>query len=112
VSDGPVAEILFPEEWLTSGWMLTQVLRVVEVEGGHAAVAGGVLKDGANLLGLAFPGGQCVLRSSPDTGWAIEERFSGRLLMDDDPLRALWRIAVESQVNAGKQMRLEEGSRG
>jgi hypothetical protein len=65
-------------------------------DGGRAVLAGGVLNENTTLLGLAFPGGQCLLRT-PITG-EMEERFTGRRLKADEPLLQIWRHEVDNMA--------------
>jgi hypothetical protein len=62
--------------------------------------------DGSNLVGLCFPGGQRVYRMSPDTDWAIEERFEG-----DAPEVAqdVWRVLVDCAAEGLRKAREELG---
>jgi hypothetical protein len=96
-----VAQLDFPPEWHTADWMLTEVLLVSKLRGGQEVfIAGGVLKDGSNLIGLTHPRGQRVARSSPVTGWSIEERFSGDQEAVERDLGTVWSTVIRSVTEA------------
>lgn len=102
----PIAVLNFPPAWCRPGWALTELLVTRDVPGGKAFIVGGVLKDGTNLLAMAYPGGQRAMRCSPDTDWATEEHFTGRLVQDDETeLREAWRITVEVWAQATRDMK-------
>lgn len=111
----PEATLNFPEHWVTEPWMHTEVISVVtkDDDGTRAYIAGGVLNDGTNLMGLAYPGGQRVMRAGPATGWAIEEHFSGRPLREgpDDGLLEMWKNVVEASVYGKHAAEAELGRR-
>jgi hypothetical protein len=104
-----VGEIEFPPEWKAGkpwGKGFPQIM--LSHEDGTIFAAGGALVDGSNLVGLCFPGGQRVYRMSPDTDWAIEERFEG-----DAPEVAqdVWRVLVDCAVRALRSAEEELGGR-
>jgi hypothetical protein len=104
-----VGTIEFPREWkLGKDWLPGFPQVVVTSEQDNAIVAGGVLEDGTNLLGMCWPGGQRVLRASPDTGWAIEERFDGT---PSERLITAWRIVVDCQIKGARDAWAELGGR-
>jgi len=106
-----LATIVFPRAWLqASPWMHTEALAQLDLDAGAAYMAGGVLHDGTNLIGLVYPGGQRVLRALLEGG--IDEHFSGRPLTEDDELLIeTWRHAVASWVRAGRFVRELRGAR-
>lgn len=71
-------KVTFPPEWLRDRhWLPGHPSIVLTSDDETMFAAGGVLDDGTNLMGLCWPGGQRAYRYSPDTGWALEERFDG-----------------------------------
>lgn len=104
---GLLGEIVFPPEWKQDReWASGFPAVVLHSDDETMFAAGGVLEDGTNLMGLCWPGGQRVYRLSPDTGWALEERYQG-----DAPKSAAraWRILVEAAIKAGKDVEDEIG---
>lgn len=102
-------EIRFPPEWiLGKTWELGHPEVVLTADNETIIAAAGVLVEGANLMGLCWPGGQRVYRISGETGWAIEERFEG-----DAPkrVRDIWRVLIDSAVEAVKRAEAEMGGR-
>jgi hypothetical protein len=109
---GAIGLVRFPEEWVKSRWTKTDALAVATLTatGSTIALMGGVLEDGTCLYGLAFPGGQRVMRISPETEWAIEERFEGKpRLKDRKPVNNVWRSYVDSLIEAKRMAERELG---
>lgn len=109
-----VAKLKFPDEWYTAPWDKCEILAsgTLARTGKPLFFAGGTLDDGTCLYGLTFPRGQRVMRLSPLTGWAIEERFKGDPPKKDRPVvNRLWRKCVESLVES-KQLADKELGKG
>lgn len=101
-------QIHFPADWLAGrDWSLGPDV-VLTSDDEKAIAAGGVLDDGTNLMGLCWPGGQRVYRTSPDTDWAFEERFEG----DAPPrIQDVWRIIIDCAVKGARDAWDELGGR-
>jgi hypothetical protein len=100
--------IELPEEWQTAPYRqgFVRVMAEAKLSNGHAALlVTGMLKDGTVIYALSWHRGQRVARLSPDTGWALEERFTGRepSAADKRKLTKLWRIAMDSMAAARKE---------
>jgi len=104
------SEIKFPDEWYTAPWDKCELISVLTIKrtGEQMFLAGGTLEDGTCLYGLGYSGGQRVMRLSPSTDWAIEERFRGTpKKADRRVVNDTWRGCVQSLVTA-KQKTEEE----
>jgi hypothetical protein len=101
--------VALPESWQTAPFRPGFVRLVAEITLPRKRTALAVvalLKDGTNVIALTWPGGQRLARSSPDTDWAIEERFTGRPPgAGEGVLFALWKDCVDSLVHAGQRTR-------
>lgn len=99
----------WPPEWIgLHTWLRTDLVQSLrhEATGDLVFIAGGVLTDGTNLIGVCWPGGQHVATAGPRTGWSIEERV--------DPnapkyMRRIWRQVVKSMVQAKRDAEAELG---
>jgi hypothetical protein len=106
-----MGEIAFPPEWKHGkSWGPSYPQIILTGDEGSIIAAGGVLQDGTNLLGLCWPGGQRVYRMSPDTGWALEERFDEA---EPAPERVaeVWRILIEATVESAREVARLMGGR-
>ena len=104
--------LVIPAEWATEPFLFTQALLRYDAPGHEARCGGGVLEDGTNLIGVIYPGGQRLARMSPDTGWALEERFTGRALDErdehDQKVAEMWTVTLDSMI-AGHRKATEQG---
>jgi hypothetical protein len=101
-----IGTVDWPEEWMTADVQFAAVLSTAALPDGNAVLMIGMLQDGTNLLGLSYPGGQRLLRSCEANGWALEERFAGRP-RTDRPIKRMWKVAVESIVQALAEARAD-----
>ncbi len=105
-----VYDIEFPPEWRTHPFRVAEILMTKDLSNGKAVLCGGILENGTNLMCLAYPEGQRMYRVSPDTGWAMEERFVGRPPRRERDRKIVnegWRIAVEASIQAGREIERE-----
>lgn len=108
-----LATIAFPRPWLQGReWVATTPVVDVALSGARRAhVAAGCLDDGTNLVGMAYPGGQRVLRAPVDGG--VHEHFDGRPLNGSDPddelLVTAWRRTVDAWVRTGRSLATAAG---
>lgn len=107
----------FPKEWMDGHWFIEADLLVKGKldNGQHVALGGGVLEDGTNLMGLVWETGQRLMRMSPDTDWAIEERLLGDQpaaeTLSGKALGHMWKIAIDATVTASQQVTAELGGK-
>jgi hypothetical protein len=105
----PEWTVELPEAWQTAPFRPGFARVVGEIKLPRKRTALGVmalLKDGTNVVALTWPGGLRVARCSPATGWAIEERFTGRPPgPGEGGLIKLWQICVEALVYANVRVR-------
>lgn len=108
MSEQLIGNLDFPVAWLDGkGWLIgPEIVAAHQLDdGAYGVIAGGVLSDGTNVLGMSFPRGQRLMRISPDTDWAIEERFDGET--PSAVLLEVWPKVVES-MRLGMQDAREE----
>jgi hypothetical protein len=107
----PVGEIAFPPEWkVGKKWGPGYPEILLTGDEGRIFAAGGCLRDGTNLMGLCWPGGQRVYRTGPDTGWALEERFD-EAGPAPERIVQVWRILIEATVNSAREVERLTGGR-
>lgn len=103
-----------PAEWNTAPYRPGFVRLVAEITLPRKRTALGVvalLRDGTNVVALTWPGGQRLARVSPDTGWALEERFTGRPPgPGEGKLFECWADCVAALVYAGQRTRADEAA--
>jgi hypothetical protein len=97
-----------PEEWRTAPWRRGFMRVIAEAnlaDGTAALLVTGMLKDGTTVFALSWQRGQRVARLSPDTGWALEERFTGHdpAAADERTIANLWRVAVDAMATSRKE---------
>jgi hypothetical protein len=112
-SGEPEWTIELPPEWKTAEWRFVAPSHTAELPNGEKALMeSAMLRDGTNLFAITWPGGQRLVRISPHTNWAIEERFAGEVPAGcGELIGRLWRITVESAVSACKAAEEEFGGR-
>jgi hypothetical protein len=103
---------VIPPEW-TDGRTPREVSPMgsytVTARGGSPAALTGILLDnGSNIYVLAHPGGQRCVRTSPDTDWAVEERFDGERWPELDDL---WRGVLKAVIDGGHEADAEMARR-
>lgn len=94
-----------PEEWQTAPYRqgFVRVVAEAKLANGRAALLlAGMLKDGTVIFALSWHRGQRVARLSPNTDWALEERFTGcqPSAADKRKLTQLWRVTMDSMAGA------------
>jgi hypothetical protein len=106
----PVATVNFPPEWFgPNKWLhseLVQTLTYKDAPGETFFIAGGVLTDGTNVIGLCWSsGGQHIARCGPPL-WAVEER-----IQPEAPAytRKLWAGIVEALAEGRRDAEAELG---
>lgn len=103
-----------PAEWQTAPFRPNFCEPIGEIKlprGRSALLTLGLLKDGTNVLALSWDRGTRLARVSPDTGWALEERFTGRPPgPGEGALLKAWRSAIDALVQAGKDAAAELAS--
>lgn len=109
----PVANLNFPAEWTHDNpWQpgfpeLVKALTYDRLPDERFFIAGGILKDGTNLIGLCWSSGrgQHVMRCGPPL-WAVEERTDPKA---HPATRKLWRMVVESMAAGRREAERELG---
>lgn len=106
-----VATLEWPVEWFgLNTWLRTDLVTVLQhgKSGDRVYVAGGVLTDGTNLIGIVSEKSkiQNVARSGPKTGWSLEERIDPRM---PRYLRPIWANVVEAMIQAKRDAEAELG---
>jgi hypothetical protein len=106
----PDWELRLPPEWKTDEYFRVEVFGEAELpNGARALIAGTLLKDGTNILGLLWPGGQRIARVTASTNWALEERFTGTVPQGcSDAIAAAWRFVVNQMVDSAKHAKTPE----
>lgn len=110
--DIPDFTVELPPEWKTADWSVDHIAPIAEADlaYGKALLVMAMLNDGTNILALTWPSGQRLARMSPETGFAIEERFTGRSPQSGAAkIDEVWRLGVESMVRAGHEAERELG---
>ena len=105
-----VAEVNFPPEWFgLHKWLHTELVQAYtyeEMPDEQFFVAGGVLTDGTNLIGLFWSsGGQHIARCGPPL-WAVEERVDPTA---HPATRKLWKHVVGAMIEGYRQAEAELG---
>ena len=73
---------------------------------GRAAIFAAIFEDASVGVGLMFPGGHRFLRISPETDWAMEERWEGAVpdqIAKD--IEYAWQSTVDLFAARNKQLR-------
>lgn len=103
--------IELPETWQTAPFRPGFIKVIGEAQlprGRSALLVMGLLKDATNVVALTWDRGARLARVSPDTGWALEERFTGRPPGPGEGiLIKLWKIGIDAMVHAGQQTRID-----
>lgn len=107
--------IELPEEWRTAPWRRGFVRVVAEANLANDATAlllTGMLKDGTVIYALLWQRGQRLARRSPDTDWALEERFTGHepAAADKRAIATLWRAAVDAMAWAHNATKADQAA--
>lgn len=99
--------IELPEAWRSAPFRpgFVKVLGEVTLPRGRTALlVMALLKDGTNVLALTWDRGARLARTSPDTGWALEERFTGRPPgRGEGALIQVWKVGIDAVIKAGKE---------
>jgi DnaJ-class molecular chaperone len=82
-------------------WLFTELVLTKELPDGLAFIAGGVLDDGSNLLGMCHPGGQRLFRHGP-LGREKEQRRSGT---SNPELDQVWGIIIASVLRGEDEVK-------
>lgn len=99
-------DVKLPPEWELTEPQDFALMGVEDTDDGPAVFAGWLLEDGTNLMAVSWPGGQKLCRTSPDTGWALEERFAGEQPTDPEDIRQKWwRDGMDAMAHAGREAR-------
>ncbi len=111
---GPSRTIDYPEDW---GAQAPQGMVPVRFDdkvytdtetGAKCLMFHMAASDGTVLGAVAWRTGRRFFRMRPETHWAIEERFEGRLTRRSKRLvEQLWRILVDSCVEANRKAKEE-----
>lgn len=94
--------IVFPRSWIgEQGFQHAEVVQTLrhEATGEIMFIAGGVLDDGTNVIGLRWSRGQNLARMSPDTDWKIEQKRAPRM---PEYVRTTWEGVLDS-MRFGKE---------
>lgn len=96
-----------PREWKTADWDTSKLEVIAELPAAGAVLVNAMLADGTNLIGMLWPGGQRLVRCTPD---GVDERFGARLPKKHRKvLSRAWRVAVKSLVAAKQAAERELG---
>lgn len=106
----------FPQEWMDGHRFIEAVIVKGRLKNGQrVSLGGGCLDDGTNLMALVWETGQRLMRMSPDTGWAIEERFLGEQPDATSPsgraLGHMWAMAIDATATASRAVTAEMGGK-
>lgn len=99
--------LVLPPEWAT-GEVLLMAPLAQSVDG--AVLMSFCLTDGSSILGLAWKAGQAVARSSPVTGWAIDEQYAGQMPREaGGTVEQMWKVAIDALIEAKQMAEAEFG---
>jgi hypothetical protein len=106
--------VSWPRNWVRPTDRWAKGPEIVAAATDHPIVlSGGVIDDqgGTNVMALAYPGGQRLLRCGPATDWALEEKYEGRppRARHLSRVKQMWAVAVESVVEGRRQTVVELG---
>lgn len=107
----PDLTIELPPAWRTADFDPHMIEVVAEADlpkGRKALVVMAMLKDGTNVLALAWDRGTRLARSAPPD-WKVEEHFTGRPPgPGEGTLITAWRLGVESMLAARTEAEADE----
>lgn len=109
----PLFEFVIPPEWKTARWKFVEPSHTADLPGGgQGLMFSAMLIDGTVLFAVVWTGGQRAVRISPETDWAVEERFTGDVPSGAaEVIGSLWTMVVECAVGAVKAAEREFGGR-
>lgn len=102
----------FPDGWLDAGIEAFDPTATVEFRKGDGVIAMVLLRDQTNVVALSWSTGGRYCRVGPDTGWRLDERYTGQPLRTNHDKRLAdrtWRKLLDVLREARDYSAAEHG---